>query len=399
VCGPNRLPRFSPRAAGRTLRQEPAFLLSRDKLRSIGPHNHQRAGYSHAQPLHPQPKNQTKTKKQADDEEEDEDGDGDARSHRSGRTRASSMARTARASEWGHTRIFGSDDEDEVDEGKKGPRSRAGNNPNNNLRRGLGAPAFKSGGGGLLLREGDDADEPDDLLQPRSARLLGRAAAGGAGPRRPGAVTPGGTTKREPFERREEDGRFVIDDKEANERERQERKRRRARAASGEEGFADYDSDDSDLAEFKGMGGMDAAVKGAAKSVRFATASLAASGRGGAGGRSVAGGSSRGGRSQNGARSSRAAGSQHSGERFRATKGGAGGDVKRAGSAVEPYAYWSLDRNMLNRRRSKQRGASGGLAGVVRGAEKGAASAAAGSASGQKRAQRVAAARKRGRFE
>jgi hypothetical protein len=219
-------------------------------------------------------------------------------------------------------------------------------------------------------------------------------------------VTPGGgTPKREPFERREEDGRFVIDDKEANERARQERKRRRARAAAGGdgEGFADYDSDDSDLAEFKGLGGMDAAVRGAAKSVRFATASLAASGRGGNGGaRSVAGGSSRGGgRSQgNGARSSRAGpGSQHSGERFRATKGGAGGDVKRAGSAVEPYAYWSLDRNMLNRRRSKQRGASGGLAGVVRGAEKGAASAAGGSSGGQKRAQRVAAARKRGRFE
>jgi len=355
------------------------------------------------------------------------------------------MARTARASEWGHTRIFGNDDDDGNDDGDGGRDGRAGG-----ARRGLGAPASRAGrsgpsrapmprgsGRGLLRDDYDDGDDdddddgggggggglrgrdgrgsaadadPDDLLQPRSARLLGRAAAGGAGPRRPGAVSA--APRRDPFEREAGGDRLIIDDKEAGERERADRKRRRARAAGGN-GAADYDSDDSDMAEFKGYGGMDAAVRDAAKSVRFATASLAASGRAGAastagggggsqrGGRgsSVAGGSSRGGdRGGRGGRGGR--GAAHSGERFRATKGGAGGDVKRAGTAVEPYAYWSLDRNMLNRRRGKQRAATGGLAGVVKGAERGARAAAA-SAGGQgaKRAQRVAAARKRARTE
>ena len=32
---------------------------------------------------------------------------------------------------------------------------------------------------------------------------------------------------------------------------------------------------------------------------------------------------------------------------------------------MEPYAYWPLDRKMLNRRPAKQKAAKGGLAGVV----------------------------------
>ena len=43
----------------------------------------------------------------------------------------------------------------------------------------------------------------------------------------------------------------------------------------------------------------------------------------------------------------------------------AGGDVKGS-SAVEPYAYWPLDRKMLNRRPSKTASAKAGLGAVVR---------------------------------
>lgn len=54
---------------------------------------------------------------------------------------------------------------------------------------------------------------------------------------------------------------------------------------------------------------------------------------------------------------------QHSGDRFKAKKGQ--GDTKGA-SKVDPYAYWPLDRRLLNRRADKKRGASQGLAKVVK---------------------------------
>ena len=57
--------------------------------------------------------------------------------------------------------------------------------------------------------------------------------------------------------------------------------------------------------------------------------------------------------------------------RFRARKG-AKGDTKGK-SSVEPYAYWPLDRKLLNRRSSKQAAAKKGLQGVVKGAKAGAA--------------------------
>ena len=53
--------------------------------------------------------------------------------------------------------------------------------------------------------------------------------------------------------------------------------------------------------------------------------------------------------------------------RFKACKGGAGGDV-RGSSRVEPYAYWPLDRKLLNRRPGKKAAAEQGLQAVVRGA-------------------------------
>ena len=57
--------------------------------------------------------------------------------------------------------------------------------------------------------------------------------------------------------------------------------------------------------------------------------------------------------------------------RFKARKG-AKGDTKGK-SGVEPYAYWPLDRKLLNRRSSKQAAAKKGLQGVVKGAKAGAA--------------------------
>ena len=50
----------------------------------------------------------------------------------------------------------------------------------------------------------------------------------------------------------------------------------------------------------------------------------------------------------------------------------AGGDVK--GSAkVEPYAYWPLDRRLMNRRAQKSKGAKQGLDKIVVAAKSGAA--------------------------
>ena len=42
-------------------------------------------------------------------------------------------------------------------------------------------------------------------------------------------------------------------------------------------------------------------------------------------------------------------------------------------SRVEPYAYWPLDRKMLNRRKTKQGQAKRGLATIVDAAKQGAA--------------------------
>lgn len=104
-----------------------------------------------------------------------------------------------------------------------------------------------------------------------------------------------------------------------------------------------------------------------------------------------------------------AKGSQHSGERFKAKKKGTGelpsnenkpreqvircqqcmhaqateqqlifslippgGDVK-GGAKVEPYAYWPLDRRLMNRRQQKAKGAKQGLDKIVAAAKAGAA--------------------------
>ncbi len=58
--------------------------------------------------------------------------------------------------------------------------------------------------------------------------------------------------------------------------------------------------------------------------------------------------------------------------RFKARKGSTGGDVK-GNSRVEPYAYWPLDRKLLNRRPGKKAAAEQGLQKVVKAARVGAA--------------------------
>ena len=57
-------------------------------------------------------------------------------------------------------------------------------------------------------------------------------------------------------------------------------------------------------------------------------------------------------------------GKEHSGKRFAASKRGASGDVQGK-SKVEPYAYWPLDRKMLNRRTAKKAEAKHGLSEIV----------------------------------
>lgn len=54
------------------------------------------------------------------------------------------------------------------------------------------------------------------------------------------------------------------------------------------------------------------------------------------------------------------------------SRGKAGGNQKGS-SKVDPYAYWPLDRKMLNRRPSKKSAAREGLDQVVRAAKAGAA--------------------------
>lgn len=57
-------------------------------------------------------------------------------------------------------------------------------------------------------------------------------------------------------------------------------------------------------------------------------------------------------------------GKEHSGKRYAASKQGAGGDVKGK-SKHSPYAYWPLDRKMINRRTGKKVEAAKGLASVL----------------------------------
>lgn len=206
------------------------------------------------------------------------------------------------------------------------------------------------------LRLQDRGDAPLDLLDVATSRQLVKSAAG----RRVGPEK-----ETDDFVR-DDTGKMLIRDEEL-EAAQKKRKRR----------GADYDSDDSDFDDMRGIADLSLAMKSVARSVRFAPSSAGRRSQGGpsssqAGGQSLGGRSAagHGGRGQGSAAKPAPA---HSGDRFKA-KHRAGGDTKGS-SKVEPYAYWSFDRKMLNRRAGKKATASKSLKTIVKAVKTGAAKA------------------------
>ncbi|GLI63541.1 hypothetical protein VaNZ11_006530 [Volvox africanus] len=300
-----------------------------------------------------------------------EAGEGDNRSHRSGATSGrSSLARTARASHWGHTAVFSSEDGDSEGKGAPGgfgAKSVRSGAADRGGAASLAAQKAPGRGGGVRLAGG--SGDPMDLLDVGASRQLARSAAGVRT-----SVDAGGSGRGDDFNRDPGTGKLVINEDEDDGGGRGGNKKRR-HTGMGVDG---YDSDDSDFDDLRGVADLKYALKkaGDSRSVRFAEAAKSVVGARSIGGRSVgaasAGGRSAGGRSTASGASGKGAGGKgaHSGDRFRAKK--AAGDV-RGKAKVEPYAYWSLDRRMLNRRRGKQAAASDKLASIVSGAREGAA--------------------------
>ncbi|KAK9863569.1 hypothetical protein WJX84_009478 [Apatococcus fuscideae] len=265
---------------------------------------------------------------------------------------AASRARTAAKSEWQASQVFSDDDGDAGDAATvrsqpAGSRSVASARAKSVAGTVSGAKSQRGARqhAGRAMQEGD---EPMDLLDSGLARRMARSGS-----------QPGQAVDPDDFER-DNGNRIIIKDDD-----QPTIKPKRKRGG----GLDAADSEDSDFDDLRGIHGATAAARDAAKSVRFAT-SGPASHRGGTAA------SSRGGtmisrRSK--ARSQMSVGSagnkSHSGSRFKAKKG-AGGDTK-GNSKVEPYAYWPMDRRMLNRRPDKKREARTGLDGVVRAAKKG----------------------------
>eukprot|EP00887_Chlorella_sp_A99_P003957 scaffold11.g3957.t1 len=202
------------------------------------------------------------------------------------------------------------------------------------------AASTRGGGGG-----GGGGSDPVDLLDARTSRQLVRAAAGG-GPARRGAGGKG----EDDFKRDPSSGRMIVEEEKAA-----GGKRKRG-AGDNALGIDDSDSDYDDLRQFE-PSGLSLALRGA-RSVAAApsiAASFKSQGRGGA--------RSEGGASRRGAGKQGKGGKSHtSGERYKPRK--AGGDVKGK-SKLEPFAYWPLDRRLLNARREKRREGREGLGKVV----------------------------------
>lgn len=314
------------------------------------------------------------------------DGDNDQEDGRSRKSKAGTArtARTAAKSAW-NSEMF-SDEEDDDDLGLRGGGGGGGaggrSDGGKTLRsvggksgvtgsRSVRSAAHQAGGNinGRRLPSSGSGDDPVDLLDAGIARKMvrGGVIGGGGG----GSGSKKISAKDIDFETNK-DGRMVI---------REEvpliGKRKRNNNDAADAGF---DSGDSDFEDLKGYSGLALALKGS-KSVAQAQSIAASLGGKSLGAKSM-GARSMGGRSQ---RTSATAasdgkqnrrGGQHSGDRFKAKKSGAGGDVKGS-SKVEPYAYWPLDRKMLNRRVQKTKTAKSGLDRVVSAAK-------AGTAKGQK---------------
>lgn len=186
------------------------------------------------------------------------------------------------------------------------------------------------------------------MLDPATSRRLVHAAGSGKRGRTLAQKTGAGSDDEgDDVAMDEATGRLVVKDLETL-----QGKRKR-----GEDG---YHSDDSDFEDLKHIGGAREAWKATRDAASVGYAATQAS-RGRMGSAATAGG-----RSAKSAKSTKTLG----GDRFKAKR--AGGDVKGK-SAVEPFAYWKLDRKMLNKRTHKRSGASKELSNVVGGARAGAA--------------------------
>jgi ribosomal RNA-processing protein 12 len=301
----------------------------------------------------------------------DDDADADEEDGRSRKSKAGTArtARTAAKSAW-NSEMF-SDEEDDTDLGLRGGGGGGGRSEGGRTMRTAGGKSGVTGSRSIRSaahqnsgkyngrRLPSSGDDPIDLLDAGVARKMVRGG---------GAINGGAKSSAKDivFETNK-DGRMVI---------REEvpliGKRKRSNNDAADAGF---DSGDSDFEDLKGYSGLTLALKGS-KSVAQ-TQNIAAS----LGGKSL-GAKSMGGRSHRtsatgtGDKKQNRHGGQHTGDRFKAKKSGAGGDIKGS-SKVEPYAYWPLDRKMLNRRVQKTKTAKSGLDRVVSAAK-------AGTAKGQK---------------
>lgn len=257
------------------------------------------------------------------------------------RTQVSAGGRTARRSAWERNDVFYSEDGEPTSRApsKAGTRKTARSVAQSHRSAPSAADTSRQGPHPAVSHPGIAAAErePVDLLDMTTARALTRRAAGQ-------------NTADDEIDdyTRDAGGRMVI---------KEDVTLLTKRKRGGDQEFGSEDSDDGFGRGAPGPGG---------KAVRFARSTA-----GSVGGRSRAsngsfGGKSLGNKSVRSSASKRSAASakesHHSGNRFKAKK--AGGDVK-GGGAVEPYAYWPMDRKMLNRRPSKAAVAKAGLNAVV----------------------------------
>lgn len=269
--------------------------------------------------------------------EEMDEGD-DSRSVRS----HAKTAKTAKTLAW-KSELFFDDDEDDIDDDEEGLHegksttfiSTAGRGvgkmSSRQSQRALGRQSVLSAPAGNTLQTlpGHDAF---DLLDPMSSRRVGIRDTRNAAGRTRMDFSIGS------------DGRMVI-------KEESMLNQKRKRSEAGEAGF---DSEDSDFEDLKNISGLSLAIRGA-KSVdtsRYADVDVSGGASKRQGGKS--------GLVKSTAEERRS--SQHTGDKFKSRK--AGGDVKGK-AKVEPYAYWPLDRKLLNRRAAKSRGAKKGLEKVI----------------------------------
>jgi len=277
-------------------------------------------------------------------------GSSDAGRSRGGASRATRGgqrgAMTARASEWDASAVF----------------SRGGTTILGGARRRWAPPGGPNGvASGAKAADCDGAGGPLDLLDP-----LGGVASGGSRRKayavRGSSDGDGGDAK---LAEMDEAGRLVVweEGEEGGLAGARTRDEKAATKENRRRGHRRKDQDDDEEDEDGGMD-VDEASRGGRSRATVGGRSL---------GRSTVGGATLGGRSgvtSTGGRSSITASGRpkskfqhHDGQRFRGGKGAAGD--ARGNASVEPYAYWPLDRRLLNRRTDKQREGRQVMRGVV----------------------------------